>query len=94
MIVLNHTSNVIGTLLSIREVGEIARKHNLLFLVDAAQTAGAFPIDMEKDRIDLLAFTGHKSLYGPQGTGGLVIGERMNEREMAPLKQGRHRKSV
>ncbi|OGQ09341.1 MAG: cysteine desulfurase [Deltaproteobacteria bacterium RBG_19FT_COMBO_46_12] len=88
MIVLNHASNVTGTLLPIKEVGFIARKHNLLFLVDAAQTAGAYPIDVEKDGIDLLAFTGHKSLYGPQGTGGLVIGERIREKEMIPLKQG------
>jgi cysteine desulfurase family protein len=88
MIVLNHASNVTGTLLPIREVGQIARKHNLLFLVDAAQTAGTVPIDIEKDGVDLLAFTGHKSLYGPQGTGGLVIGERVNEKEMIPLKLG------
>jgi cysteine desulfurase family protein len=88
MIVLNHASNVTGTLLPIIAVGEIARAHNLLFLVDAAQTAGVYPIDVEKDRIDLLAFTGHKSLYGPQGTGGLVIGERIDEKEMIPLKQG------
>jgi cysteine desulfurase family protein len=88
MIVLDHASNVTGTLLPIREVGKIAREYNLLFLVDAAQTAGAYPIDVEKDGIDLLAFTGHKSLYGPQGTGGLVIGERINEKEMIPLKQG------
>jgi cysteine desulfurase/selenocysteine lyase len=88
MIILNHASNVIGTLLPIKEVGLIARKHNLFFLVDAAQTAGAYPIDIETERIDLLAFTGHKSLYGPQGTGGLVIGERIDEKEMIPLKQG------
>ena len=88
MIVLNHASNVTGTLLPIIAVGEIARAHHLLFLVDAAQTAGAYPIDVEKDKIDLLAFTGHKSLYGPQGIGGLVIGERIDERQMNPLKQG------
>ena len=88
MVVLNHASNVTGTLLPVREVGKIAREHNLLFLVDAAQTAGVCPIDVEKDGIDLLAFTGHKSLYGPQGTGGLVIGERINEKQMIPLKQG------
>jgi cysteine desulfurase family protein len=88
MVVLNHASNVTGTLLPVKEVGFIARKHNLLFLVDAAQTAGVFPIDVAKDKIDLLAFTGHKSLYGPQGTGGLVIGERIKEKEMIPLKQG------
>jgi cysteine desulfurase family protein len=88
MIVLSHASNVTGTLLPIREAGKIARAHNLLFLVDAAQTAGAYPIDVERDGIDLLAFTGHKSLYGPQGTGGLVLGERIKEKEMIPLKQG------
>jgi len=88
MVVLNHASNVTGSLLPIEEVGLIARKYNLLFLVDAAQTAGAYPIDIEKGGIDLLAFTGHKSLYGPQGTGGLVIGERIKEKEMVPLKQG------
>jgi len=88
IVILNHASNVTGTLLPIRKVGEIARKHNLLFLVDAAQTAGAYPIDVEKDGIDLLAFTGHKSLYGPQGTGGLAIGENVNIQDLTPLKQG------
>jgi cysteine desulfurase family protein len=88
MIVLNHASNVTGTLLPIQEVGKIARAHDLLFLVDAAQSAGSYPLDVEKDGIDLMAFTGHKSLYGPQGTGGLVVGERINEKEMIPLKQG------
>jgi cysteine desulfurase family protein len=88
MIVLNHASNVTGTLLPIRETGRIARAHNLLFLVDAAQTAGAYPIDVGRDAIDLLAFTGHKSLFGPQGTGGLIIGARVKEQEMIPLKQG------
>ena len=79
---------MIGTLLPIQEVGTIARDHDLLFLVDAAQTAGAYPVDVEESKIDLLAFTGHKSLYGPQGTGGLVIGNRINEKELNPLKQG------
>ena len=88
MVVLTHASNVTGAMLPIREVGALTRKHNLLFLADSAQTAGACPIDMEKDGIDLLAFTGHKSLYGPQGTGGLVIGERVQEKEMIPLKEG------
>ena len=88
MVVLNHASNVTGTLLPVQEVALITRRHDLLLLVDAAQTAGAYPIDVERDAIDLLAFTGHKSLFGPQGTGGLVIGERVNEKEMVPLKQG------
>jgi cysteine desulfurase family protein len=88
LVILTHASNVTGTLLPIRKVGQITRKNNLLFLVDAAQTAGVYPIDVQKDGIDLLAFTGHKSLYGPQGTGGLVIGERVREKEMTPLRQG------
>jgi len=88
MVVLNHASNVAGTLLPIEEVGLIVKKHELFLLVDAAQTAGACPIDIKKGNIDLLAFTGHKSLYGPQGTGGLVVGERIKEKEMIPLKQG------
>jgi len=88
MVVLNHASNVTGALLPVKEVALITRKHDLLFLVDAAQTAGAHPINVEQDGIDLLAFTGHKSLYGPQGTGGLVIGDRVDEKEMIPLKRG------
>lgn len=88
LIVLNHGSNVIGTLLPIAEVGEIARKHNILFLVDAAQTAGCYPLDVKKDQIDLLAFTGHKGLYGPPGTGGLVVGERVDIKKLNPLKVG------
>ena len=88
MIALNHASNVVGTLLPIADVGRIARRYDLLFLVDAAQTAGAYPLDMHAEAIDLLAFTGHKSLYGPMGTGGLVVGERVDLTRMRPLKQG------
>ena len=88
LIVLNHASNVTGTLLPIRKAGQIARKHNILFLVDAAQTAGAYPIDIEKDNIDLLTFTGHKSLFGPTGTGGLVIGKDIDIHKITPLKTG------
>lgn len=68
-----HASNVLGTILPIAEIGTVAHNHNLLFLVDAAQTAGAFPIDMDAMNIDLLAFPGHKGLFGPHGTGGLVV---------------------
>ncbi len=88
MIVLNHASNVVGTLLPVSEAGEIARRHDLLLLVDAAQTAGAYPIDVQAHKIDLLAFTGHKALFGPPGTGGLVIGERVGVGKLRPLKQG------
>lgn len=88
MVVINHASNVTGTLAPIREIGRISREHGLLLLVDAAQTSGSYPIDMQGDLVDLLAFTGHKSLLGPQGTGGLVFGERVDIRAFTPLKTG------
>jgi cysteine desulfurase/selenocysteine lyase len=88
MIALNHASNVVGTIQPVSEIGRIARQDNLLFLLDAAQTAGAYPIDMQADNIDLLGFTGHKSLYGPTGTGGLIIGERVEIKNLEPLKRG------
>src|SRR5262249_19741145 len=76
LIALTHASNVLGTIQPIEEVGRIAREHELLFLVDAAQTAGVVPIDVEALHIDLLAFPGHKSLLGPTGTGALYVGPR------------------
>ena len=74
LILLTHASNVTGTLLPIAEVAAIAREAEIRFAVDAAQTAGVCPIDTQALGIDFLAFTGHKSLGGPQGTGGLVLG--------------------
>jgi cysteine desulfurase family protein len=88
MIVLNHASNVSGTILPLREVSLIARKHNILLLVDAAQSAGVLPIDVEFDQIDFLTFTGHKSLYGPTGTGGVVFGEQVDIEIVQPLTRG------
>lgn len=85
LIIFTHASNVLGTIQPIREIGKIAKTHNIPFLVDAAQTAGAYPIDIQKDNINLLAFTGHKSLLGPMGTGGLVINWDKN---IEPLKAG------
>lgn len=76
-IIMLHGSNVCGTLLPLEEVGKICLKHKLLFIVDSAQTAGLFDIDMEKMNIDALCFTGHKSLLGPQGIGGFLIKEPM-----------------
>lgn len=73
LVVMTHASNVCGTVLPLREVGEFCRKHGLRFFVDAAQTAGVLPIDMEELHIDALAFTGHKGLLGPQGIGGFVL---------------------
>jgi cysteine desulfurase / selenocysteine lyase len=87
LIVTTHASNVTGTLMPISEVGKIARKHEVFFCIDAAQTAGAYPIDVKKMHIDLLAFTGHKALYGPQGIGGLYIREGL-EADLEPLTRG------
>jgi len=88
LIVLNHASNVCGTILPVAEVGRIARQAGRLFLVDAAQTAGVLPISMQEMKIDLLAFTGHKGLLGPTGTGGLAIGERVPLERFEPLVRG------
>ncbi len=79
LIVMTHASNVLGTIQDIAAVGAIARQHDVLFCVDAAQTAGAVPISVEQMAIDLLAFPGHKSLLGPTGTGGLYVGPRCPE---------------
>lgn len=87
VIVLTHASNVTGTIMPIQEVGHIAREHGLLFCVDAAQTAGVLPIDVLKMNIDLLAFSGHKALFGPQGTGGLYIRKGIEEK-IKPLIVG------
>ena len=76
-IVMTHSSNICGTVNPLREVGEICRKHGLRFIVDSAQSAGILPISMKEMNIDALCFTGHKSLLGPQGTGGFIITEEM-----------------
>lgn len=85
MICLLHASNLTGTIMPIAEVGLIARDNGLLFMVDSAQSAGALPVDVEEQNIDLLAFTGHKSLLGPQGTGGLYIKPGV---KIKPMKEG------
>lgn len=72
-IVCTHASNLTGNLFDIEAIGRLAHAHGLLFVVDASQTAGVFPIDMQRQHIDVLCFTGHKGLYGPQGTGGLCV---------------------
>lgn len=85
LIVATHVSNVCGTINPIREMGAVAAAHGIPFLVDAAQSAGILPVDMEKDHISLLAAAGHKALYGPQGTGLLCLAPGVTPR---PLKQG------
>jgi cysteine desulfurase family protein len=88
LIVLNHASNVCGTLLPVAEVGQIARQHGVPFLVDAAQTGGAYPVDVQALGIDMLAFTGHKSMLGPMGTGGLILGPGVDVDRLEPQWQG------
>lgn len=85
LVVCNHSSNLLGTIVPIREIGEITRAHGAKFLVDAAQTAGILPIDVEAMHVDMLAFPGHKGLLGPQGTGGLYISPEV---DLEPLMQG------
>ena len=75
LVVVNHGSNVIGTVQPITQIGALCRRHGVPFLVDASQTAGKVPVDMESQNIDVVAFTGHKSLLGPTGIGGLCVGE-------------------
>lgn len=84
-VVCTHGSNLTGDLVDIQWVGEFARDHGLLFLLDASQTAGVFPIDMDAQHLDVVCFTGHKSLMGPQGTGGLCVRPGV---EIAPLLVG------
>lgn len=82
LIAITHASNVCGTIMPIEEIGKIANEHGILLLVDAAQSAGVYDIDVEKMNIDLLAFPGHKGLMGPQGTGGLYIREGIHIKQM------------
>ena len=84
-VICTHASNLTGNMLDIERLGAMAHRHGLLFIVDASQTAGAFEIDMQKMHIDVLCFTGHKSLMGPQGTGGLAVAKGV---EIRPFKRG------
>ena len=84
-IVCTHASNLTGNLLDIERIGSICKKHKLLFILDASQSAGVFDIDMQKTGIDILCFTGHKSMLGPQGTGGICVREGL---QIRPLKSG------
>ncbi|MCD8249273.1 MAG: aminotransferase class V-fold PLP-dependent enzyme [Lachnospiraceae bacterium] len=86
-VVTTHASNVCGTLLPVSDIGAFCHSHGLLYILDSAQTAGAFPIDMQTMHIDALAFTGHKSLLGPQGIGGFVLRGDLAE-HMEPLITG------
>lgn len=84
-VVCTHASNLTGNVIDIAAIGKFAHENGLLLIVDASQTAGVLPIDMKKMHIDVLCFTGHKSLFGPQGTGGLCIADGV---EIRPWKVG------
>ncbi len=84
-LIITHASNLTGNITDLKQAGTFAKKHGLLLIVDAAQTAGAVPVDMENMGIDVLCFTGHKGLYGPQGTGGICVRPGLTLR---PLKVG------
>lgn len=84
-IVCTHASNLTGNVLDLERIGAMAEEHGLLFVVDASQTAGLLPVDVEKMHIDVLCFTGHKALYGPQGTGGMYVRSGVSVR---PLLSG------
>jgi len=83
-----HASNVVGTLLPVAELSRLTRERDILFLLDAAASAGQEPLDLERDGVDLLVFTGHKGLLGPTGTGGLVLGRRVPPGRLRPLIRG------
>jgi len=85
LVVVTHASNVTGTIQPIEEYAVVARKYDLIFMVDAAQTAGKYPIDVQAGNIDLLALSGHKGLFGPPGTGVLYAGDRV---DLDPLREG------
>lgn len=85
LVIATHASNVTGGIMPVKEIGRLVREHDAVFMVDACQSAGSLPIDVEEMGIDLLAFTGHKGMLGPQGVGGLYIREGI---ELEPLVQG------
>ena len=84
-VVCTHASNLTGNKMDLERIGQVCRKHGIKLIVDASQTAGVLPIDMEKQNIDVLCFTGHKGLLGPQGTGGICVREGI---QIRPLKSG------
>lgn len=78
LVVLSHASNIVGTIQPLEEIGKICKEKNIYFIIDSAQTAGILPLDFKKLNCNALAFTGHKSLLGPQGTGGFIIDDILN----------------
>lgn len=84
-VVMTHASNLTGTILPVKEIGKVCKERGITLIVDASQSAGYLDIDVNEMNIDILCFTGHKSLYGPQGTGGIYVRENL---ELAPIMEG------
>ena len=88
LIILSHASNVFGGIQPLVEVGQLCKKHNIFFIIDSAQTAGVIPIDFKSLNCSALAFTGHKSLLGPQGIGGFLINDALNAETLSFIEGG------
>ncbi len=88
LVAVTHASNVNGAIQPVAEIAEVAHRHGALLLVDGAQTVGVLPIDLHELDADLLAFPGHKGLMGPPGTGGLVLGPRIEPTDLTPVREG------
>lgn len=87
-VVINHMSNVTGVIQPVAEIGKWCKNNKIIFILDCAQSAGIVPINLKEDQIDIIAFAGHKGLFGPTGTGGLVISDSFDVKLMKPLKEG------
>lgn len=87
-LVINHASNICGTVQPLAEIGSICKEKGITMIADCAQSAGIVDIDMQKMNIDLLAFAGHKGLYGPTGTGGMVFADTFDHTRLSPLRYG------
>lgn len=87
LVLINHVSNVCGTIQNLKAIGNICRKHNLEFVIDSAQSAGILPIDFQELSLSALPFTGHKGLFGPQGIGGIILNERLAH-NIKPFREG------
>ena len=79
LIILTHASNVLGTIQPIKEIGKLCKENNIFFILDSAQSAGVLSVDFSELNLSALTFTGHKSLLGPQGIGGFIISDELNE---------------
>ena len=87
-VVINHVSNINGVIQPIAEIGEICRMNSLTFIVDGAQSGGYMPVNIKELKIDIFAFTGHKGLYGIQGTGGVIFADTFDYKKVKPLRAG------